>query len=473
MTLNPSVLWRFDRRVRRLPFLIWALCLGGVKGCLDQGVSGWLGLAEWSWSSYFTEPLPGFARGAMRWGGGIGLLMLGLSVPFLWAGCALCLGRLRSAGLPLWWVGLFVVPVLKWFLFIALVLVPDGEPGVASATGGDAGGGNRSRGSSGSWVEGLPASRLGSAVAAIAISALLSGVAAVIATELLKTYGWGLFAGLPFMMGFLAAVLHGARQPREWRDSVIVALLAVGLVGVGFLVLAFEGVICLLMAAPLALALAGLGGLVGHTVQDARWRRLPPTLGCLLPLVAMAPILGTETFRPGPPPLLKVTTSVQVSASPAQVWRHVVEFAELPPPTEPLFRWGIAYPIRAEIRGRGVGAVRHCVFSTGPFVEPVTVWDEPRLLGFTVTENPAPMEEWTPYDEVHPPHLDGFLVSRRGQFRLEPTPDGGTLLEGTTWYHHSLWPAAYWQVWSDQIIHAIHRRVLDHVRTLAEAGVPE
>jgi hypothetical protein len=171
--------------------------------------------------------------------------------------------------------------------------------------------------------------------------------------------------------------------------------------------------------------------------------------------------------------LLKVTTSVQVSASPAQVWRHVVEFAELPPPTEPLFRWGIAYPIRAEIRGRGVGAVRHCVFSTGPFVEPVTVWDEPRLLGFTVTENPAPMEEWTPYDEVHPPHLDGFLVSRRGQFRLEPTPDGGTLLEGTTWYHHSLWPAAYWQVWSDQIIHAIHRRVLDHVRTLAEAGVPE
>ena len=24
-----------------------------------------------------------------------------------------------------------------------------------------------------------------------------------------------------------------------------------------------------------------------------------------------------------------------------------------------------------------VGAVRHCIFSTGPFVEPITVWDEP------------------------------------------------------------------------------------------------
>jgi hypothetical protein len=473
MSLDASVLWRFDRSVRRLPFLAWALSLGVMKACLDQAVSRWLGLAEWSWTSYFTEPLPGFGLGAMRLGVGIALLMLALSVPFLWAGCALCLGRLRSARLPLWWVGLFVVPVLKWFLFVALVVVPDGAAGVAAPTGGDPGGGRGSGGRFQGWAAWLPESRWGSAVAAIVISALLSGVAAVIGTELLKTYGWGLFAALPFVMGFLAAVLHGARHPRVWRDSVTVALLAVALVGVGFLMFAFEGIICLLMAAPLALVQAALGGLVGHSVQDARWRRLPPTLGCLLPLLAMPPILGTETFRPGPPPLLKVTTSVRVAAAPAQVWRHVVEFAELPPPTEPLFRWGIAYPIRAEIRGRGVGAVRHCVFSTGPFVEPITVWDEPRLLAFSVTENPAPMEEWTPYDEVHPPHLDGFLVSRRGQFRLEPTPDGGTLLEGTTWYHHSLWPAAYWQVWSDQIIHAIHRRVLDHVRTLAEAGVPE
>jgi hypothetical protein len=170
--------------------------------------------------------------------------------------------------------------------------------------------------------------------------------------------------------------------------------------------------------------------------------------------------------------LLKVVSSIEVNAPVERVWKHVVAFAELPPPDEALFKLGIAYPIRAEINGCGPGAVRHCVFSTGPFVEPIEVWDEPRLLKFSVTENPEPMQEWTPYRDVHPPHLNGFLVSRQGQFLLTPLPDGRTRLEGTTWYHHSLWPANYWQLWSDFIIHKIHLRVLRHVKQLAETPTP-
>ena len=129
----------------------------------------------------------------------------------------------------------------------------------------------------------------------------------------------------------------------------------------------------------------------------------------------------------------------------------------------------MAYPIRARIEGTGVGAVRHCEFSTGPFVEPIEVWDEPRLLRFAVTSCPSPMREWNPFFEIHPPHLDGFLVSKRGQFRLIELPGGRTRLEGTTWYRHGLWPASYWRLWSDPILHGIHAKVLDHVKSLAEA----
>ena len=110
-------------------------------------------------------------------------------------------------------------------------------------------------------------------------------------------------------------------------------------------------------------------------------------------------------------------------------------------PNDWLFRTGVAYPIRARIEGTGVGAVRHCEFSTGAFVEPIEVWDEPRLLRFAVTSNPAPMKEWNPLFEIHPPHLDGFLVSKRGQFLLTPLPGGKTLLKGSTLYQHGLWPA--------------------------------
>ena len=73
------------------------------------------------------------------------------------------------------------------------------------------------------------------------------------------------------------------------------------------------------------------------------------------------------------------------------------------------------------------------------------------------------MQEWTPYARLHPPHLDGFLVSRQGESRLEPLANGDTRLYATTWYQHHLWPAQYWRLWSDYIIHQVHGMVLENI----------
>jgi len=380
------------------------------------------------------------------------MTLLSVSLPFLWAGVALSLKRLRSARLPLWLAVLFVVPIVKWLLFVSLAIVPE-RAGESSKPVPFA-----------SW---LPKSVFGSATLAVAVSVLLAVGAAVLSTTVLRNYGWGLFVGVPFSMGFFSALVHGARQPRRISESITVALASVGIAGVLFLVLAFEGVICLVMAAPLALALAVIGAIAGHAVQVGRRPHAPPHVYCV-PILAVPLMFASETLRPGPAPLLEVVTAVEVDAPVETVWRHVVEFAELAPPSELLFRLGIAYPIRAEIHGRGRGAIRNCIFSTGPFVEPIEVWDEPRLLKFSVASNPAPLQEWTPYHEIHPAHLNGFLCSEQGQFRLTPLPGGRTRLEGTTLYRHNMWPVRYWQMWSDQIIHAIHGRVLRHVKNLTE-----
>jgi hypothetical protein len=45
-------------------------------------------------------------------------------------------------------------------------------------------------------------------------------------------------------------------------------------------------------------------------------------------------------------------------------------------------------------------------------------------------------------------------------------------LEGTTWYEQSIWPQAYWKPWSDYLVHAIHRRVLEHIKTETERATP-
>jgi len=183
-------------------------------------------------------------------------------------------------------------------------------------------------------------------------------------------------------------------------------------------------------------------------------------------------IFGAEHAAKLETPRFVVRTSIEINAPPETVWKQVVAFSEIAPPTELLFRAGVAYPVRAEITGHGPGAVRHCVFSTGPFVEPIEVWDEPKLLSFGVTSTPSPMNELTPYGHIEPKHLHGYFVSEHGQFALMELPGGRTRLEGATSYRNTIWPGQYWRLWSDYIIHRIHTRVLEHIKMEAEAGKP-
>jgi hypothetical protein len=222
------------------------------------------------------------------------------------------------------------------------------------------------------------------------------------------------------------------------------------------------------MAAPIALVLAWLGGSLGYYIQGNYWGGKLGTAMLSVVLFAMPAMFGIEHAVALEVPAFVVRTSVDVHARPEQIWREVVAFAEIPPPKEMLFRAGIAYPVRAEIIGRGPGAMRRCIFSTGPFLEPIEVWDEPRLLKFGVTASPAPLNELTPFGHIEPRHLHGYFVSQEGQFLLTVLPNGETRLEGTTRYRNAMWPAAYWHIWSDYIIHRIHLRVLNHIKEAAE-----
>jgi hypothetical protein len=217
------------------------------------------------------------------------------------------------------------------------------------------------------------------------------------------------------------------------------------------------------MTVPAWALLGMLGVLVGRAVIADRWRHVVPAL-LVLPAAQFAePLLEPAAT------VFVVTSEVRVQAPPERVWHHLVEFGEIEPPTELPFRYGVAYPVRATIEGRCVGAIRRCSFDTGDFVEPIEVWDEPRLLRFSVIEHPPAMRELTLFPGRQPPHVDDYLVSQGGQFLLEPLAGGRTRLEGTTWYTHRLWPERYWKPWSDAILHAIHRRVLDHIAERAEA----
>jgi uncharacterized membrane protein YhaH (DUF805 family) len=454
-----SDLWRWNGDLGRGTFFFWGLLLAIIKFNLDRLIG--LIWFDQSWSAFKWSTLQ-FYLWQSPWDDAARpyfLTLLVVSLPFLWTGTVLTLRRLRALGYQPFWVFLFFVPVLKLFLF-AFLCVLNSKTDASAASASD------------KWVQHfgrcIPSSAMGSALVAIFLTVVLALLGAWLGTEIFRDYGWSIFVGLPFCMGFLSALIHGFHAKRSVGRCILVANLTVSLVGAAFLLLAWEGIICLLMAAPIAYVVATIGGLLGYLVQSQFfWREDSPRLFCSL-LVLAPLVMGIEHAVPPALPLLPVKTSVIVNAPPEKVWKHVISFTELPPPNEMIFKLGVAYPIRAEIFGRGAGAVRHCNFSTGPFVEPIEVWDEPCLLKFSVTKNPEPMQEWTPYRDIHPAHLDGYLESKAGQFRLIPLGDGSTLLEGTTWYQHRLWPSIYWQPWSDHIIHTIHTRVLNHVKVLSE-----
>ena len=378
------------------------------------------------------------------------LWSLGLWViPFLFLGVRLTLRRLADARWSPWLILLFCVPFANYLLMLALVAAPTAREDVGATAPGAVPRGLMNRG----------------AAAGVAMGAGgLVGILAIgLTVQLLRNYGAAMFIATPFTMGLVAGYLYRRNYPLAHRSQTMaVGLGSVTALALFVLAIGWEGLFCLLMALPIGGPIVGLGASVGHTIASgARRTGKPIALGlCALPMAMMLePSAGMKQ------PAREVLSVVEIGAAPEHVWPHVVSFRPLDPPRDFLFRAGVAYPKSARIEGAGVGAVRYCEFSTGAFVEPITAWEPGHRLAFDVTSSPPPMREWSLYDDVRAPHLDGFLQSHRGEFRLISLPGGRTRLEGRTWYQVRMAPEWYWRLWSDAIIRRIHGRVLDHIAT--------
>jgi len=376
--------------------------------------------------------------------------MLGLALwtlPFLWIGFGMSLRRAADAGKSAWWALLFFVPVANYLLMAGLSLLPS-APVPA-------------------WRRAAPApvvsDRLTSGLLGVAAALAITIPTVLLGVYFKKSYSAGLFLGTPFTIGYISAHVFNYRHPRTVGQTIEVVLIALGLATAALFFFAAEGAFCLALAFPLAAVVGVAGGIFGRAI--ALRGAEPPSHAGLAAL--FAPLLVLAEPRT-PPPLREVLTVVDIAAPPQTVWRNVITFPDLPPPSERLFRIGVAAPLRARLDGSGVGAIRYCDFTTGSFVEPITAWEENRLLRFDITAQAPPMREWSPYRDVNPPHLDGYFRATRGEFRLLALPGGGTRLEGRTWYEVKMAPQPYWKLYSDWIVRTIHLRVLEHIKRLAE-----
>ncbi len=371
--------------------------------------------------------------------------LVAIALPFLWIGVSMSMRRAVDAGRSPWLALLFFVPVINFALMAVLSLLPPLSRVV--------------------WpVEAPPVmvdERMKSAILGVAAGLGITLLTMGIGVYLRRSYSTGLFLGVPFTIGYISSYIYNYRHARPAGQSIVLAMASVTIAMGALVVFALEGVICVAMAWPIALVVAFPGAVLGRIMARGAQPSTGAGLALLMPL-----FVGVEPRAA--PPSHEVVTVVEIAAPPEVVWRYVVAFPDLAPPTDWLFRAGVAAPTRARIDGTGVGATRYCDFTTGSFVEPITAWEENRLLAFDITTQAPPMTEWSPYRDVNPPHLDGYFRATHGEFRLTPLPGGRTRLEGRTAYVVDMFPQRYWTLPAGRIVTAIHERVLRHIAALAE-----
>jgi uncharacterized membrane protein YhaH (DUF805 family) len=433
-----------DGSIDRRTYFVTGFALAILKYAGDAGLI-WLATGHaWTPANYLEST---YLLWSAIWEQAPGWLLPALTIwtlPFLWIGVVMTLCRCRDAGLSPWLAFAFFIPYANYIQMLTLSILP-----------------GRARQASGPRPAKIEGDRAPAALAAIVISTMAGLATVFVSVKFFRNYGVALFFGGPFVAGAIGGFIFNRRVPAAMGDTIGITTLTFGLAALILLAFGGEGLLCLVMAVPILGPVAVLGAALGRAIARHDDTSVAPAMFALL----VIPIsVGLEPVHIAGRTLHEVRSSVVIDAPPAQVWPHVIAFAPMREPLGPLFRLGIASPQYARIDGTGVGAIRHCVFSTGAFVEPITAWEPDRRLAFDVASSPPPLSEWSLYRHLSPPHLDGYLRSKRGEFRLVPLAGGRTRLEGSTWYELEMAPEGYWQLYADYLIRRIHSRVLEHIK---------
>lgn len=312
-----------------------------------------------------------------------------------------------------------------------------------------------------------PEERSGSNVSHV-LQGLLAGMALIVGAVLVSAltfgaYGWGLFVMTPFVVGVTTAYVANRRAPLSGRRTMGLVLAALALGSATLIVLALEGLACLIMAAPLGAGVALIGATLGQTMAKALHDGSTPMMS-----VAVLPILfALEAAMPPAAPIV-VDQSIEIAAPREKVWSALTSSEPIRSSPGLVEQAGLAYPIGSRLIGEGVGARRIGLFSTGTARERVTEWNPGRKLAFAVLDQPPAMEEMSPYRRVHAPHVSGYFETEWTSFEIEELPGGGTRLTARAAHVLRIDPVLYWAPIARWAIHQNVSRVLRDIRGKAE-----
>ena len=282
----------------------------------------------------------------------------------------------------------------------------------------------------------------------------------------------GFLALVPLCMGYVAVDNYLRKAPIDsisWPKWFFLPWISVLITGAAAIIVKWEGLICLIFAAPIMLAFSTVGGLVARVTWGRFKRQAPGTLSAIaLPLL----FILVEAHVPSALDVRTVETDVLIHAPASVVWDNIKSVREIYP-SELSQSWvtriGLPKPVAATLSHEGVGGVRQASFTGGlVFTETVNRWEPESDLRFSIHANTESIPKST-LDE-HVKVGGAFFDVLDGEYRLEPRPDG-ILLRLTSHERLSTHFNPYAGVWTDAVMRSIQNQILQVIRKRCESGV--
>lgn len=289
--------------------------------------------------------------------------------------------------------------------------------------------------------------------------------------QLFGTISVGFLFIVPLVIGALTQFFAPAQHRKNWLYAVFMPWVSCLIFAVLAIVLSLEAWICVLMALPVFLGMATLGGILMFAVLVVFEKRTKPQT-TLMSLLLVIPFLITplENRLPRQDSIRVVHTQVVVEADPAAVWNQVTRVPEITQ-AEHHFSFfhlaGLPRPMEATLSFDGVGGVRRGRWEDGlAFVERISEWQPPDHYVMQMeADTRAVAEGPLPLKEIGGRYFDVI----EGEYAIEPAGDHRVILHFTSKYRLSTRFNFYGGLWTDFFMRDIQNYILQIMKARAEA----
>jgi hypothetical protein len=271
----------------------------------------------------------------------------------------------------------------------------------------------------------------------------------------------------PFSVGAVAVLWAARGAPITVKRQLAISAGAMALFMVAMFAAALEGMICLVLVAPVFFVASLLGGLVaGYTNNRFKVTRSSLSAFALLPIL-LGPI---EANLPPERSEQTVVSVVHVNAPPEVVFDQLVTVRSIDPKElgfSFLHLIGLPRPLESVMSGSGVGGVRASRWEKGvKFREVITEWDRPRALGyeFDIPPGSIPREALDRHVEIG----GEYFTVLDGGYELTRTKNDGTELSLTTRFINKSQLKIYGDLWGRMVLADFHRSILGLMESRAE-----